>query len=191
VGLRVRYPVPPLFSLFAFQALTTASLTVVLRTRRGSFYDIIDMHGVAQFTFFYCFHKTIRAINTEFKNEICFPWENPSALQRMSEEFYAANEQNLRGCVLAVDGIAIKIEKPNSQDTMNPNVFFNCKGFHALNVQAGCDARLRFRIVSVEHVGSTHDSLAWRCTRAAQNLKDGKTSRSVLLCQGRRVLVYG
>ena len=138
----------------------------------GCYLDIIDMHHVASATFYASFKRTVKAINTEFADAIRFPWGDTPALERMSREFYAANGGSLEGCVLAVDGIAIKIQKPTSLDTSNPNQFYCRKGFHALNVQAGCDARLRFRIASIEHVGSTHDSLAWSCTAAAKHVQD-------------------
>jgi hypothetical protein len=134
--------------------------------------DIFDMHHVAYQTFYDCFKRTVEAINTVYADEIRFPWGDTPALARMSQEFYAANGGSLERCVLAVDGIAIKVQKPTSLDTMNPNAFWCHKGFHALNVQAGCDARLRFRIASIEHVGSTHDSLAWSCTAAATHMED-------------------
>jgi hypothetical protein len=130
------------------------------------------MHHVAPATFYASFERTVKAINTVFADAIRFPWGDTPALERMSREFYAANGGSLEGCVLAVDGIAIKIQKPSSLDTSNPNQFYCRKGFHALNVQAGCDARLRFRIASIEHVGSTHDSLAWSCTAAAKYMED-------------------
>ena len=138
----------------------------------GCYLDIIDMHHVASATFYASFERTVKAINTVFADTIRFPWGDTPALERMSREFYAANRGSLDGCVLAVDGIAIKLQKPTSLDTMNPNQYYCRKGFHALNVQAGCDARLRFRIASIEHVGSTHDSLAWSCTAAAKYMED-------------------
>jgi len=81
-----------------------------------------------------------------------------------------ANCGSLEGCVLGVDGSSIKIQKPTSLDTMNPHACYRRKKFYALNVQVGSDARLRFRIASIEHAGSTHDSLAWSCTAAAKGI---------------------
>lgn len=140
----------------------------------GSFYDIIDMHGVASSTFYDARARTIKAINSAYADAIHFPWDDTAELQTISDEFYAANKQSLEGCVLAVDGLLVRIQQRTSRDTMNPVAYYTRKGFHALNVQAGCDARLRFRVVSIEHAGSTHDSLAWQNTNAAKLLQSGR-----------------
>ena len=124
------------------------------------------LHGVASSTFYDARQRTIKAINSEYVDAIHFPWDDTAELQTMSDEFYAANKQSLEGCVLAVDGLLVKIKQRTSRDTRNPVAYYTRKGFHALNVQAGCDARLRFRVVSIEHTGSTHDSLAWGNTNA-------------------------
>ena len=142
------------------------------------------MHGVASSTFYDARQRTIKAINSEYADAVHFPWDDTAELQTMSDEFYAANKQSLEGCVLAVDGLLVKIKQRTSRDTRNPVAYYTRKGFHALNVQAGCDARLRFRVVSIEHTGSTHDSLAWGITNAAKLLESGRFS--VLLLRRRR-----
>ena len=76
-------------------------------------------------------------------------------------------------CVLALDGLAIKIKRPTLFDTANPMHFYCRKGFFALNCQAGCDAQLRFRWASMVTCGSTHDSTAFKCSALAAQLEGG------------------
>ena len=132
------------------------------------------MHGVASSTFYDARARTIKTINSAYADAIHFPWDDTAELQTISDEFYATNKQSLEGCVLAVDGLLVRIQQRTSRDLMNPVAYYTRKGFHALNVQAGCDARVRFRVVSIEHAGSTHDSLAWQNTNAAQHLQSGR-----------------
>ena len=140
----------------------------------ASYLDIIDMHGVHQSTFYSAVEETVAAINDTDEYKITFPWGDVPELEKMSQEFLHLNKENLEHCVLAVDGIAIKIFKPTQLDTPNSAQFYSRKGFFALNVQAGVDARLRFRFLSVATVGSTRDSLAFDVSDFAIKLNNGE-----------------
>lgn len=74
----------------------------------------------------------------------------------------------LYGCVAALDGIAIRIQKP--ADRFGPRAFFTRKGFYALNVQAAVDASYRFSTMSVTTVGASHDSLAFATSKLGREL---------------------
>ena len=62
---------------------------------------------------------------------------------------------------------------PLSWDTSNVLHHRSRKGFYAVNCQAGCHARLRFRLVSILTAGSTHDAVAWGRCHAAEKLEQG------------------
>ena len=64
----------------------------------------------------------------------------------------------LNGCVGALDGIAIKIQRPRGEEDQRS--YFNRKGFFAPPVQAVCDSTCRFLCLSMKCVGSTHDAVA-------------------------------
>ena len=49
----------------------------------------------------------------------------------------------LSGCVGALDGICVKIKKPEAVE--NPAMFFSSKGFYAIPVQALVDSNYIFR----------------------------------------------
>ena len=64
------------------------------------------------------------------------------------------------GCLSAIDGWLCTTEKPS--DVLNPIEF--CSGHYqryGLNVQAMCDANLRFSYISVAASGGTNDSRAF------------------------------
>ena len=132
------------------------------------------MHGVHQSTFYSAVEETVAAINNTNDYDITFPWGDVAELEKMSQEFFHLNNESLEHCVLAVDGIAIKIAKPTQLDTPNPSHYYSRKGFFAVNVQAGFDAHLRFRYLSVATVGSTHDSLAFALSEFATKLNNGE-----------------
>ena len=50
----------------------------------------------------------------------------------------------LTGCVGALDGLSIKIERPSPDEVGDPLEFYNRKGYYALVLQAICDHKWRF-----------------------------------------------
>lgn len=70
----------------------------------------------------------------------------------------------MTGCVGAVDGVALKINRPRPGCAGNPKEYFNRKGFYAVVLQAICDHKRRFMFCSATMPGSTHDSRAFRHT---------------------------
>jgi hypothetical protein len=66
--------------------------------------------------------------------------EDWDSLERCSELFAAASGGVFRGCIGALDGVAIKIRCPTVSDIISdPGNYYCRKGFYALNVQAICD----------------------------------------------------
>lgn len=85
----------------------------------------------------------------------------------------------LLGCVSAIDGIVIKINKPCN--VSNPSQYCNRKVYYALPVQAIVDHRCRFLYISMTCVGSTHDALAFSTTDLARRLAKCFLSRPFYL----------
>ena len=81
----------------------------------------------------------------------------------------------LPGCVAALDGIQIAIDKP--REDMNPLHFFSRKGFFALTLQAIVDSDYRFLSCSSLAVGGTHDSLAFRLSSLSSFINAGNLPR--------------
>ena len=151
---------------------TELCLSMTLRyLAGGSVLDIIDMHGVAYGTFYNLVWRTIEAVNASLRLP-GLPLNDLDALEELSEGFSDLNKGSLVGCVGAIDGIAIRINKPSLWDTVFPKQFMNRKSFFSINCQAICDSQLRFTWASLKSPGGTHDSLAWRCTDLYAKLND-------------------
>ena len=81
----------------------------------------------------------------------------------------------LRGAVFSVDGFLVRIKAPT--DVINVRDYFNRKGCYAFVVQASVDAIGKFLGASVQAVGCTHDSLAFKLSSFYQKLEAGKLAR--------------
>ena len=63
-------------------------------------------------------------------------------LDKIKQEFAWVTNGAVRGCVGAIDGVAIRIRRPLSSDSGlfgrvdNPALYFNRKGFYSVNMQA-------------------------------------------------------
>ena len=98
---------------------------------------------------------------------LSFPHNDCNWLERVSDGFSRGGTSVLRGCIGALDGIAIKIKEPSRNDVPNSSSYYNRKGFFALNVQAMCDSFYTFTYVGCLAAGSTHDSTAYGITSLA------------------------
>jgi hypothetical protein len=86
-------------------------------------------------------------------------WE---ALNRVSDLFAEASGDVFKGCLGALDDLAIKIICPTMSNMIpNPGNYFCRKGFFVLNVQAICNKLHRITWVSTGQKGSAHDSTAF------------------------------
>jgi len=77
----------------------------------------------------------------------------------------------LNGCIGAMDGIAIKIMRPNND--LNPAQFYCHKNFYALPLQAVVDSDYRFLYCSLRCVGSTHNALSYSVSGLSRFLRNG------------------
>jgi hypothetical protein len=77
----------------------------------------------------------------------------------------------VRGCVGAIDGMAVKIAKPRPKDTPAPRHYFNRKGFFAVVLQAVCDGNRKFLWASSKGVGSTHDSTCYGISNLCRSVE--------------------
>lgn len=129
------------------------------------------MHATSAPSFYKALERTVAAINETYPFE--FPWGDDAELRKLADQFHRLSGFTVPDCVLALDGLAVKIRKPSLWDTSNPMHYFCRKGFYAVNCQAGCDAQLRFRFCSMKTCGSTHDSTAFKTSDLAAKLDAG------------------
>ena len=86
--------------------------------------------------------------------------------KKISEDFaMGASDGVFQGCIGALDGLAIRIKKPDKGSSIvNPGAYYCQKGFYALNCQAICDSKKRILWMSSAHQGSCHNSTAFQST---------------------------
>lgn len=68
-----------------------------------------------------------------------FTFQDKEYLNGQSFSFLGHGRGPLRGRVGVLDGLAVKIREPSVNDFQNTSVYFNGKGFFAVNVQDMCD----------------------------------------------------
>ena len=69
----------------------------------------------------------------------------------------------MNGCVGALDGWMVKIQKATKADGVNnPQSFYSCKGYYGVNVQAICDKNKKILFWSILSRGAEHDLTAFK-----------------------------
>jgi len=134
----------------------------------GAPMDIVDIHGVCESTFYLHLHPTLTAIDAvlEWPGQL---HEDTAYWGKISEGFAAFSRGALHGCIGAIDGIAIRLQKPKG--VPDAERYFSRKGHCALNVQATCDAMCRFTWCCPNFCGHMHDSTACECTQLHHSLE--------------------
>jgi hypothetical protein len=92
----------------------------------GSYLDIAISHCVSISTFYFVVDEML--VDLDESLSIKFPFRSAEWLERSSIGF-SRDRSPLRGCVGALDGIAIKIYEPSAADAANPSTYYNRKGF--------------------------------------------------------------
>ena len=118
------------------QVAPELKLSMALRwVAGGSYLDIADLHGVEVSTFYQHLWTTLEAIDVAYELPLLSMLENvdEGALSPLIDGFDQKSGGIIRGCFGAVDGLAVKIAKPDSPDAAS---YYCRKGFHS--VRTGC-----------------------------------------------------
>jgi len=94
-----------------------------------------------------------------FLRNIKFP-STDAELATQSELFSRGQRDPLRGCVSAIDGLALRIQRPRVTDVPNAMAYWTRKGFFAIHVQAAVGADFKVQFLSAVMAGCSHDSTA-------------------------------
>merc|ERR1712196_528367 len=81
-----------------------------------------------------------------------------ASCEEIAETFRKKNNGWVDMCIGAIDGLAVKINRPLLRDTKNPKQYYNRKGFFAVVLQAVCDSDRKFLWGSIKCPGATHDA---------------------------------
>lgn len=109
-------------------------LSMTLRYLCGAHpYDIVDMHGCGESTFYHILVTTLVALNDLPSLKLPDILRDDQLREQVSGGFAAASGGALSGCCGAIDGLAVRIVKP--KNTPNASAFYCRKGFFAVNVR--------------------------------------------------------
>ncbi len=152
----------------AFQPDSRLAITLRILAG-GSYIDQMLSFRIGRSTTYAIFHENVRAIFDEILMPRV-PVNEPDALEMLTADFHSSRKPAnlLRGCIGALDGIVIAIQKP--PDEYVPRTFYCRKGIYALPVKAIVNARYRFVYMTSKCVGSTHDSVAFHVSALARKL---------------------
>jgi hypothetical protein len=145
-------------------------LALTIRMLAGASYlDMMLVFRIASSTVYDVFHSTVTSIT----RRISMPGlsVDRSDLHRLALAFTCSRQppSPLYGCVGAVDGICIEIQKP--PDEFGPRAFYCRKGMYAIPAQALVDANYRFLYLSAKCAGSTPDGIAWESSSLGMRLR--------------------
>ena len=88
--------------------------------------------------------------------------EDHGFFEKLSEAFSSESGFVYTGCIGAIDGLALPIQRLSvTKGLPNQGGYYCRKGIFALNVQSMCDRQKRVLCMSSCHIGSCHDSRAF------------------------------
>lgn len=140
----------------------------------GAYQDICDLHGIHKSTCFEHIKQVLYAIDKAYELPLMgmLKRRDMDALQKLADAYDAKTHGVVAGCIGAIDGLAVKIERRVVAGEVNPSAYKVHKGFYALNCQVICDAHRRVLWLSAKTCGSTHDSAALGLTELGELLQD-------------------
>lgn len=118
-------------------------------------------HGLAKTTVYTNFVKFLDAVNTCHNLDIIYDYSYAGVAKYANDFKRRSTHEVFKHCCGAIDGIAIRIRCP--KNVLNQGHYYSGnKKYYCVNMQAVCDANCLFTGVSVKHVGSTNDSIAFQ-----------------------------
>ena len=97
------------------------------------------MHGVSYQSFYRLVFKVCEAVAKEFP--IFHPYFDDDSMKEVAQEFGSGAGGIINGCVGALDGIAMKVNRPEKRYAKNAKAYWNRKSFYAINMQAIADKK--------------------------------------------------
>lgn len=155
---------------------TRTRLAVTLRWLAGGIYlDLCFAWGISKTSFFSergVLWPTIAAIDDAFA--LGFPLSDKYALDQLAAGFEVHSGGVLKGCVMAIDGLAVRTRQPFKSEVSNVKAWRCRKGGFAMVVMAGCDVNGRFHMATANHSGSTNDIIVWENSQLAREIESEK-----------------
>jgi DDE superfamily endonuclease len=145
-------------------------LAFTIRMLAGASYlDMMLVLRIASPTVYDVFHSTVASIT----KRIAMPGlpVSRSNLHSLALALIGSRQppNPLYGCIGAVDGLCIEIQKPLNE--FGPRAFYCRKGMYAIPAHALVDANYRFLYLSAKCAGSTPDGIAWEYSSLGMRLR--------------------
>jgi len=110
---------------------------------------------------FQLWSRMLTALDSELiPQNIKFP-SSPSEFDTQSDLFSRGGRNQLCGCVLAVDGTALRSCRPQVPQAPNLSSYWTREGFFAVNVQAAVGEDYKVQFLCTVNAGSCHDRTAF------------------------------
>ncbi len=124
----------------------------------GSYLDIAPLFGVSTDGFYESMLSMLQAIVDQVPVEYSFQQENLEAITRGLMD--RQKTPVFKHTVGSLDGILIQLKWLSIQEVTKPVAFWTHKGYYSLNMQAVCNTKLIWHFVSIDCLGTAHDSTA-------------------------------
>ena len=172
----------PLISKNEVYAINSSGTPISVKTRLavtlrwlagGQQIDLCFAWGIAKSTFYSIrgvLWPTIEALNILL--HLGFPINDSDALEELSRGFSMHSGGIMKGAVLAIDGLAVKVRCPKKWECRHRKDYRNRKGGFAIVILAGCDINGRFYFATAKHTGSTNDIIAWEESKLKEAVED-------------------
>ena len=135
-------------------------------------FDMMMLFHISTSSVYKCVSDVLDAVNKHFELP-GIPTELDECRKIAEWMTYSRGRANpFHGCIFALDGIAIRIEKLEDKDM--PREYRCRKGFFALPLLAAVDGKYRFLCFSLRCPGAIHDSLAYAVSNIHQFLQSGR-----------------
>ncbi|XP_053382894.1 putative nuclease HARBI1 [Mercenaria mercenaria] len=126
------------------------------------FSDVGDLHGLSKACVSTSFERFINAVNNKLDN----------IRNKRHKDCFLQKKCKIPNVLGATDGTLIPILAPKEHE----ETFVCRKGFHALNVQAVVDQKMRFTDIVTKWPGSQHDASIFDSCGLKQYLENGQIS---------------
>jgi hypothetical protein len=91
--------------------------------------------------------------------------QDEQQMQEVALQFSWVSREIINGCIGALDGWIVKIQKPQKRDGMgNAASFYSRKGYFGINVQVVVDKQKKILFRSIKSRGAEHNSTAFNST---------------------------
>lgn len=142
----------------------------------GSFLQVVgDFIGIDKSTASRIVNKVTRALARLRPQLINMP-STRDEISRVKQRFYTI--ARFPNCIGALDCTHVKIQSPGGEQA---ELFRNRKQYFAYNVQAVCDASLKFLDIVCKWPGSAHDSIIFAISRIRASLENFDFGDSVIV----------